>query len=283
MQPLTTHRVPVVAFVDHFADLFSLNASFTADIHNRARSCGYTSFLNDYLVYPPKGKLPDPPSAYPKGCDLWFDILDALSWTNPCFNTYLITSTCPVLWDVLGYPGSFEYLPKGAEIYFNRTDVQKAINAPRKEWVQCTENPVFVNQTDDSDPSGLSVLPTVIEGLKRTIIGHGKLDYVLIANGTLLMIQNMTWNGAQGFQKKPSSEFYVPLYEGMTVSTSAGTGVLGTTHTERGLTWVEVNQSGHMVPQNAPSAAYRQVEFMLGRIKSLTEKGSFTTQRKTAR
>ena len=33
-----------------------------------------------------------------------------------------------------------------------------------------------------------------------------------------------------------------------------------------------------VVPQYAPSAAYRQLEFMLGRIGSLTERGSFTTQ-----
>ena len=33
-----------------------------------------------------------------------------------------------------------------------------------------------------------------------------------------------------------------------------------------------------VVPQYAPSAAYRQVEFMLGRIPSLTYVSDFTTQ-----
>lgn len=33
-----------------------------------------------------------------------------------------------------------------------------------------------------------------------------------------------------------------------------------------------------VVPQYAPSAAYRQMEFLLGRIDSLTQTGSFTTQ-----
>ena len=32
-----------------------------------------------------------------------------------------------------------------------------------------------------------------------------------------------------------------------------------------------------MVPQYAPSAAYRQLEFLLGRIGSLSEVSSFTT------
>jgi len=126
----------------------------------------------------------------------------------------------------------------GAEVYFNRTDVQKAINAPVGRWVECSNNPVFVNGTDNSPPSGLSVLPHVIERLIRTIIGHGALDYVLINNGTLLMIQNMTWHGKQGFQSDPSEESYVPYHPLQDPMTLAGAGVF---RTERGLTWVSVD------------------------------------------
>lgn len=68
---------------------------------------------------------------------------------------------------------------------------------------------------------------------------------ILIANGTLLMIQNMTWGGKQGFQEKPAGEFFVPYHEEVGLSTLAGAGVFGTTHTERGLTWVEVALTGH--------------------------------------
>jgi carboxypeptidase D len=71
------------------------------------------------------------------------------------------------------------------------------------------------------------------------------LDMVLISNGTLLMIQNMTWNGTQGFTSKPSDPFYVPYHDDPNASTVAASGVLGTTHTERGLTWVSVDLSGH--------------------------------------
>jgi carboxypeptidase D len=53
---------------------------------------------------------------------------------------------------------------------------------------------------------------------------------------------------------------------------------MGQYHTERKLTVVTVDLSGHMIPQYAPSAAYRQLEFLLGRIDSLGQKGSFTTQ-----
>ncbi len=269
----------MVPFVDYWSGLFNLNASFSADIHKRADACGYTSFLNDYLVFPPKGPLPEPPDASVPGCDVFGDIFNAVSLVNPCFDIYHVATTCPLLYDVLGFPGSFSYLPVGGQIYFNRADVKNAINAPDIHWTECTStDSVFVYGTDDSPPSGLSVLPSVIERSKRTIIAHGLLDMILIANGTLLMIQNMTWNGAQGFSSAPSDEFFVPYHYESSESTLAGSGVFGTTHTERGLTWVEVALSGHMVPQYAPSAAYRQLEYLLGRIDSLTQMGEFTTQ-----
>ncbi|KAL8821330.1 MAG: hypothetical protein Q9191_007327, partial [Dirinaria sp. TL-2023a] len=238
-------EIPAVAFVDYWSGLFSLNASFTAEIHERADSCGYTEFLDKYLVFPPSGPLPDPPNSSAPGCDVWTDIYYAVSLINPCFDIYQVATTCPLLWDVLGFPGSFDYLPDGASIYFNRSDVQAAINAPPTNWEECTSTDVFINNTDNSLPSGLSVLPSVIERLNRTIIGHGMLDYILIANGTLLMIQNMTWNGAQGFQTAPADEFFVPYHSESSLSSLGGAGVFGTTHTERGLTFVTVDLSGH--------------------------------------
>ncbi len=97
----------------------------------------------------------------------------------------------------------------------------------------------------------------------------------------------MTWNGQQGFQEAPSNSFFVPYHPGLgqlaqgsataPFTQDAGAGYLGTTHTERGLTWVTVATAGHEIPQYAPGAAYRQLEFLLGRIGSLTQKGDFTT------
>lgn len=270
--------VPTAAFVDYWAPLFSLNSTFTDYLHKQAQSCGYTDFLNKYLVFPPTGPLPNPPTSDDSKdkCDLWDDVLAAVSLVNPCFDIYQVATTCPLLWDVLGFPGSFDYLPVGAEVYFNRSDVQKAINAPQMPWTECA-NGVFVDGGDKSPPSGLSVLPKVIERLNKTIIGHGALDYILQSNGTLLMIQNMTFNGKQGFQSEPKDDFYVPYHTIQDPSTLAGAGVFGKTHTERGLTYVYTALSGHMIPQYAPSASYRQLEFLLGRISSLTEVSAFTT------
>lgn len=99
--------------------------------------------------------------------------------------------------DPLGFPGSFGYVPQGAEVYFNRTgmiwvreaswsdltvisDVQKAINAPIGTWEECSDG---VLDIDTSDPSGISVIPRVTEKLNNTIIAHGDLDFILITNG----------------------------------------------------------------------------------------------------
>ncbi|MCJ1471478.1 hypothetical protein MMC13_000117 [Lambiella insularis] len=267
-------QIPMMAYVDYWSNVYSFNASYMDHLHTKDTRCGYTAFLEENLVYPPKGKLPSPPG-HPD-CDIWDDVYNAATLIQPCYDVYQILTTCPLLWDVLGFPGSIPYEPPGAFIYFNRTDVQKAINAPPTNWEECV-NDVLVKDT--SPPSGLSVLPGVIERANRTIIGHGLLDGLLLSNGTLLMIQNMTWSGKQGFQSAPAGKFFVPYHTDYNdEQTLAGAGVFGTTHTERGLTYCSVDLSGHMVPQYAPSAAYRQLEFLLGRIDSLTEMGSFTTQ-----
>lgn len=76
-------------------------------------------------------------------------------------------------------PGSFEYIPEGSFIYFNRTDVQDAIHAPHIEWDECTSEDSFVDGNDNSLPSAVTVLPGVIERTQNVIIGHGALDMIL--------------------------------------------------------------------------------------------------------
>ncbi|OAX79357.1 hypothetical protein ACJ72_06330 [Emergomyces africanus] len=266
---LYPYPVPSMAFVDKWRGLFPFNTSFNEELHSLADSCGFTSYLKEHLVYPPKGKLPPPPS-YSGSCDVVDAIWNAATLLNPCFNVYQVSTTCPTLWDTLGFPGSFEYVPAGAQVYFNRTDVQKAINAPLTSWSECSEQDVFVDALDTSPQASYSVLPAVIERLNRTIIAHGALDFVLLAQGTLLTIQNMTWNGFQGFTAEPSSPLFVPYHEDGPVPSYAGAGVMGTYRTERGLTYAELFLAGHMGPQNSPAASYRLVEFLLGRIDDLS-------------
>lgn len=144
------------------------------------------------------------------------------------------------------------------------------------EWGECSDINVFPNG-DASPPPALTVLPGVIERTQNVIVSHGLLDMVLIANGTLLQLQNTTWGGLQGFQASPYADaLYVPAHGDYADATLAASGNMGTTHTERGLTYATVALSGHMVPQYQPSVAFRQVEVLLGRVDSLTSKAPFT-------
>ncbi|EJT73262.1 hypothetical protein GGTG_10109 [Gaeumannomyces tritici R3-111a-1] len=281
-----TELAPVVSFVDYWGGLFPFNDTFRADIHARADKCGYTDFMKEYLVYPPKGPIPDAlpgmdetGAIKPECSGIYNDIFSAISLINPCFDIYQVATTCPLLWDVLGFPGSFEYLPDGATIYFNRTDVKAAIHAPAEvSWSSCANENVFVNGTDSSDFSTQNgVMGGVIERTNNVVISHGALDMILLANGTLLAIQNTTWNGARGFQSPPTEPFFVPYHDEPALATVAGAGTFGTVHTERGLTYVGVDLAGHMVPQYAPTAAYRQLEFLLGRVDCMNCTKPFTT------
>jgi carboxypeptidase D len=262
------------------------------DVISRADSCGYTDFFNKYTTsFPPPGPIPAAPSSRGSSCDLYDAIFEAALFVNPCFNIYHLTDFCPYLWDQMGFPS----LAGGPHNYFNRTDVQAQIHVPPTNYLVCGGGNNLFPNGDESLPSGLGPLPSVIERTNNVIIGHGMLDFLLFANGSLITIQNMTWNGAQGFQTQPSlvDNFYVPYHQSLGVIQqysasadpsyppqydTAGAGFQGVTHTERGLTFVRVNLAGHEIPQYAPGAAYRQLEFLLGRIESLEQQGDYTTQ-----
>ncbi|KAK5048565.1 hypothetical protein LTR84_005656 [Exophiala bonariae] len=279
-------QAPAVTHLNNYANIFALNESFMSDINERAQKCGYLDFMEKALTFPPAGKFIAPNDSAP-GCDVWDDIITAELLINPCFNFYHLTDFCPFLWDELGFPS----LATGPNNYFNRSDVQKAINAPPTNYAICGDDTLFPDG-DLSEPSSYTALPSVIERTNNVIVGSGLLDYLLLTNGTLMALNNMTWNGKQGFSSAPSDKFFVPynpwIYQVINetenqpipatpVGLQAGAGYMGVTHTERGLTWVTVDLAGHEIPQYAPGASYRQLEFLLGRIGSLTEMGDFTT------
>ena len=164
--------------------------------------------------------------------------------------------------------------------------MQAAINAPvGTNWQQCTKTNVFGGAKDNQSLSDTSlgpaqdgVLQRVIEYTNNTIIGSGNLDMLLSTNGTLLAIQNMTWNGLQGLQEYPGTPFTTPYHPEYNGGALAGAGVLGYYGCERGLTFYQVQLAGHELPGYAPGAAYRSIELLLGRISSFGEGGDFTTQ-----
>ncbi|KAH7876749.1 alpha/beta-hydrolase [Lentinula edodes] len=254
-------EIPALRFAQAHADLFPFTQAQWAEFQNISDTCGYTDYLDKFVTYPPAGQLPFPAGVVEgtfgtlkPGCRLHSPIQQAVGVLNPVFDVYRVSDTFPSLWSVLGFPESTQQF-----IYFNRTDVQDAIHAPHINWDICSEGSVYVNAAgrpgnDQSVASMLSVFPNVIEKSERVVVVHGLADFILVAEGTRIAIQNMTWNGAQGFQTPIENETF----------TVKNFGVFGNEHTERGLTYLEFYYSGHMTPQFVPWAAYNAISFLLG-------------------
>lgn len=229
-----------------------------SDIRKHQDECGYTEYLDTYFQFPPpKGAFPVLPDPYKQEnytCDQFDNFYNAILEVNPCFNIYHITETCPHPFSQLGIVNTGDYQPPGAVIYFNRTDVKEALHANvSTNWQQCTDVNVFGNGDDSGSdaspgPANNGVLQRVIEHTNNTIIGSGDLDMLLSTNGTLFAIQNMTWNGAQGLSKYPSTPLYAPYHPEYNGGALAGAGVQGVWTSERGMTFYTARLAGHELP-----------------------------------
>jgi carboxypeptidase D len=221
-------------------------------------------------------------------CDVWGLAYEAAYSPNPCFNVYQIGTGCPLLSDPLGYPTDLEYSYRGMPLYFNRTDVKKAMHAPEGvAWSEC-KGPVLVGgengrggpeqEGDLSRDPIQSVLPQVIQATNRVLVSNADLDMEILTNGTLMAIQNMTWGGKLGFQTKPSTPIIINLpdlqYQSLFQEQNKGgfdnvPATMGIQHFERGLMWAQTYLSGHMQPQFQPRSSYRHLQWVLGRIDKL--------------
>ncbi|KAK4545974.1 hypothetical protein LTR36_002538 [Oleoguttula mirabilis] len=283
-------EVPMVAFMNANPNSLPFDDTFKTYIQNTSAACGYDTYLEEHLRFPPLGPLPssdpgtDSEGNFLAECDIFTAIFEEINTLNPCFNIYQINQPCPIPWDVLGFPYSGYYLPSTfPEPYFNLAGVKAALNVPAStDWTICSSSSVFVNGTDSSPPSGLTggPLERVIEKTMNVIVANGALDMSSPTNGTLLVLQNMTWNGARGFSNPPVQPLLVPstLSSEEVQESMAGSGHLGSWVSERGLTFCEVFLSGHQVPEWQPSVAYRHIELLLGRIENLSDVRPFTKQ-----
>ena len=292
----TQEEVVAVPYVQANQNILNINSTFMAHLEGLDQSCGYAALREKYLTFPPPGNQPSKYFNFTSeaNCDV-FDLLDnALLEVNPCFDIYEINQQCPLLWDVIGFPTQLVYTPEGAgQNYFNRTDVKTALHAPQYvDWMECTDYGVFVGgeksgayytggpegEGDLSADPIQKVLPQVIEATNRVLVSNGDFDMIIITNGTLMAIQNMTWGGKLGFQEQPSTPITIELpdlqYETTFSANGYGgvdgpQGVMGVQHFERGLMWGQTYLSGHMQPEFQPRVTYRHLEWLLGRVDSL--------------
>jgi len=89
------NEVPAVQFTDYWKGLFPFNDSFVETIHNQSDSCGYTDYLEKYLVFPPPGPQPGPTDlpgtdetgAVTDDCAVFENINNEIFNVNPCFDS----------------------------------------------------------------------------------------------------------------------------------------------------------------------------------------------------
>ncbi|KAK4938528.1 hypothetical protein LTR10_021060 [Elasticomyces elasticus] len=282
----TANALSIYPWLEQNNNIMGFNKTFLSNLAQADQQCGYAQYRQDFMHFPPNGTQPPTylnTTADPD-CDLWDTVYNSAYGVNPCFNVYEPNLQCPLLSDPLGYPTDLIYSYPGLPPYFNRTDVKEAMHAPlTTTWVECT-GPVFVGDggpEDEDDTSAdplQAVLPRVIEATNRVLVSNGDLDMEILTNGTLLAIQNMTWNGKLGFQTEPSTQIVITIpdiqYQEVFVSSGFDgldnyQGVMGVQHYERGLMWAETYLSGHMQPQFQPRSSYRHLQWVLGRIDTL--------------
>lgn len=274
-------ELPAYPFVQHHAELFNFNQSFMKDLEDTYEQCGYKQYFDEYLTYPASGVQPPKYLNY-SDCDIYNVIYDEAYSPNPCWSPYRINQMCPLLWDVLGFPTDLAYEPTHNS-YFNRTDVKRALHVPEDiQWELCSAESVFVGtspgpeqQYDESPNPTEHVLPRLIEATNRVLISNGDWDYLIITNGTLLAIQNMTWNGELGFQTRPTAPIHLDMpdlqwsaifdaQEGYG-DLDGPQGLMGIQHYERGLMFAETFQAGHRQSQDQGRVSYRHVQWLLGK------------------
>ena len=92
--------MPLPAYATYWNNVLGLNESYLDDLNTRADDCGFTSYIDEYLVFPPPQEPPTkfapPDDQLPEDyCYIWQPLREAAELANPCFNIYHIVDTCP--------------------------------------------------------------------------------------------------------------------------------------------------------------------------------------------
>lgn len=238
-------QAPTYQFVKDHQKQLQFSDEEVASIKAESDKCNLTNFIPTYLKYPPQGRLP----VVSPNCDPFDLYQDIAKKHNSMFDYYNINRN----------KETGDGQQTAAERFLNDVNVQNYIHAPHQKFEMCKD--VFsqgnLDQSDagDSTPSyAHSLFAQMIEFCGKFVIMAGALDGLVLSEGVKLALQNLTWNGGQGFRAPPS----IPLYdlEGQQKAIS--------TIEERGLRLVIVSDSGHMVPRDSPSFSLNAIFALLG-------------------
>lgn len=218
--------LPIYPYAVKNQELLTITDEQLAAFKEKAAPYGLDTYYQDNLVYPPKGPLPFPANWNSSVYDIYSDIVGTWNGAH-CSSVYDISTQCPYTIDPLGYPQA-AVSPSYDNFLNNQTGFLEAIHAD-KVFLECDDS----GFTSIGEPSpNESVMPYVIEQSEHVVIGGGDNDILLLTMGSELVIQNMTWNGLQGFQK------------GLRTDLVTSEGVRGNYITERNLSMIEFYYAG---------------------------------------
>lgn len=238
-------ETPAYQFVKDHQQTLKFTDAEVAAVKAESDRCNLTDFISKNLKYPAKGRLPVASS----DCDPFDLYIKTATAHNPLFDYYNIKIDKET-------PDDQQTV---VEKFLNDVNVQDYIHAPRQTFKMCQD--VFAqNNTDQSDagdstPSYThSLFAQMIEFCGKFIVMAGTLDGLVLSEGVKLALQNLTWNGGQGFKEEAN----IPLYD------LEGNQRAISTKLERGLRLVVVSDSGHMIPRDAPSFGLNAIFALLG-------------------
>ncbi|CAF3959939.1 unnamed protein product [Adineta steineri] len=158
---------------------------------------------------------------------------------DSCINVYDIRLSAKKPMCGMNGPSELEYV----SAYLNRPDVMSSIhiNGKKSQWEAFTEMVHDAFQAFNSKPS-IHLLPDLLTKIP-IVFYNGEYDFICNHLAAENMLDNMTWNGASGFD----------LGNGKIASTLSwivGDESAGSIRYARNLTYILFFNAGHMVPYN---------------------------------
>ncbi|KAH7096676.1 Alpha/Beta hydrolase protein [Auriculariales sp. MPI-PUGE-AT-0066] len=254
----------------------SLLAQFDDVASNPA--CGYKTALDNSARYPPQSLKDVTLTIEGSGgaCEGGNKLRLAVKRKGECASMADIRATCDTLNWFRDDKKKEEYLGlespdvrknlHGAEIYQRcNTAIIDTFDPP----VTPTQRDIADDATPDyyyaAGPYANAILPTLIDSGKLpggVHIVNGLDDATVMANGTRLVLQGMSWGGKQGFQSEPKEKWTVDGQE------------VGLRHSERGLTYYEVDSAGTYVFLKYPTIAFEVLRAAVGGTSGSSESGT---------
>ncbi|EEQ28293.1 putative carboxypeptidase D [Microsporum canis] len=276
----------IVGFLEEHASKLRIPQDIMNALSFGDHACGFETVRQQARVYPPKGPfhlprglgpskndwasmmLPMGVDESPESCNIHPDTPEKIKlsiFNSTCYGQcavydttadYLSSRECFSVYNI-NYDCTAINPTPALEAYFSRADVQIALNLmhPMDElrpFEACNRGilATLMAPANRPVPPSYDILPDLLTTHKLPVhIYQGGLDLLINHVGVEVTIQNMTWNGAQGFQESPHSKF------GRQKDKSEGMW-----NEERGLSYHLFFNGGHLLPVDLPKEMFQYVK-----------------------